>query len=106
MDPQIGAHPFLDAIDDHAADMIHVHVSEDHVGHRRKFDPGGLEALDRATSLRQFEVRVEPQAEVDEDSLRTAPYHVDVERPLSHVPRQKLIVEPRTHTTEQKLEAT
>jgi hypothetical protein len=72
MDPQIRTQPLLHSVDEQPADMIHVHVGQDHVGHGGQVDADSREPLDQLPGPRQVQVRVEAQPGVDEDGLPAA----------------------------------
>ena len=94
VDPQVRTQPLLHAVDEQPADVVHVHVGQHHVGHGREIDAGGLQSLDQLPGPRQVQVRVEPQAGVDEDGLVAATHHDHVQRPVERVRRQEHVVQP------------
>ena len=74
--------------------MVHVHVGQHHVGDGCEIDAGGLQAMDQPPGLRQVQVRVRAQPGVDEDGLAAAAHQDLVQRPVDHVRRQELVLQP------------
>ena len=94
MNPQVRTQPFPHAVDDQPATVIHVQVSQHDIGHGREVNAGGLESLDQPPGPRQVQVRVRPQASVDEDGPVAAAHHDDVQRPREHVRLLEVVHQP------------
>lgn len=95
VNPQVRTQAFLHAIDDKAANMIHVQVGQYEVGHRSEIDLGGCQPLDELPGARQVQVGVETEPGIDEDGLLTAAYHNDIQRPVERIRRQEHVFHPR-----------
>ncbi|MCY1311744.1 hypothetical protein D9M70_620870 [compost metagenome] len=74
--------------------MVHMHVGENHVGHRSEVDARGLQPPDQLTRPRRVQVRIQAKPGVDEYGLGAASYHDHVQRPVESIRWQEHAVEP------------
>ncbi len=74
--------------------MVHVHVGDHDVGHRREGDTGGFQSVDQLPGPREAG-KLLAQPAIDEDGLVAAARYGDVQRPIEHVRSQEHMVEPR-----------
>ena len=75
VDAQIRTQPLPHAVDEQAANVVHVQVGQHHVGHGREIDAGGFQSLDQPPGPRQVQVRVRPEPRVDEHGPAAATHH-------------------------------
>ncbi len=94
VDPQVLTQLLLHPVDKKHANVVHVHVCQDHVGHRRKLDAGGLQPMGQLPGPRQVQVGVVPQPGVDEDGLAATTHHDHVQPPVELIRRQEIVAEP------------